>query len=239
MTALENLGIVGTVLALVVLIVIARAWQKRREEALRRAASMLGFTFVGKARSLPIADLKRFRLMRRGGTVDELMRGQLQGRAVFLFRYVVVVHYGHGASITYWRVAAFWSQALLPPFQVTPHNWITRLKHALTHRDIIFENHPEVARHFYITSGDPQATRNFFDDQVLSQLTAVPSARFTTEASGNWLLVYAHGRANLKPEMIPGFLQQAEDLARIFFDRRTRAAAGAVSRTPETYYHAR
>jgi len=150
--------------------------------------------------------------------VDELMRGTRHGRAVDVFRFIVVVHFGYGASPWFWRGAAFQAAGPLPAFQMRPQSWLTRLKHRLRPRDLIFETHPEVARRFYITGPDENAIRTLFDGQVLSQLTAVLSSNFNVEAGGGWLLVYKHLRADLKPENIPGFLEQAESLARIFLE---------------------
>ena len=227
------IGIVVGVVALTILIWAARGSQKRRIEALRRVAGMLGLAFEGRSKSFVIPGAKQFKLLRRGGMVGELMRGQRHGRTVAVFRYIVVVHYGHGATASQWRVAAFQANGPLPTFQMRPQSWLTRLKHRLAHRDVVFETHPEVIRRFYVTGVDASAIRTFFDGQVLSQLTAVPSPKFTVEASGGWLLVYHHARWELKPESIPGFLEEAESLARIFLERAgPQSSYGSASGMP-------
>src|SRR5215472_262029 len=214
--------IIGVVVLAVVVVPLllwaTRGWRKRRLEALCRVAGMLGLVYEGRSAPFAIPGAKQFKLLRRGGMVDELMRGQLHGRTVAIFRYIVVVHYGHGASASIWRVAAFQTRGRLPTFQMRPQTWLTRLKHRIAHRDIIFDTHPEVMRRFYVTGPDQNAVRTFFDGQVLSQLTAVPANKFTVEGNGGWLLVYYHARATLKPETIPRFLEEAETLARIFMD---------------------
>ncbi|HEY6972031.1 MAG TPA: hypothetical protein VJA94_22660 [Candidatus Angelobacter sp.] len=197
----------------------SRGWRKRRLEALRRVAGALGLSFEGRSASFVIPGAKQFRLLRRGGMVDELMRGQRHGRAIAVFRHILVVHYGQGATVSFARVAAFQAGGHLPTFQIRHQSWLTRLKRRLRRRDIIFATHPEVTRRFYVTASDSNAVRAFFDGQVLSQLTTVPAGKFTVEASGTWLLVYCHGLRDWKPDAIPVFLEQAEILARIFLDR--------------------
>lgn len=219
-----NLAIIGLVAAAVVILVFviwaARGWRKRRVERLRRAASMLGLTYEGSSRSFAIPGARQFKLLRRGGIVDELMRGIVRGRTVAVFRYIVVVHYGHGASASLWRVAAFQAGGSLPTFQMRSQSWLTRLRHRLRPRDVVFETHPEVTQRIYVIGPDENAIRNFFDGQVLSQLTALSTDKFTVEANCGWLLVYKHTRrADLKPESIPGFFEQADRLARVFLDR--------------------
>lgn len=218
---MEKAVIIGVAVAVVVIVVViwaTRGWRKRRLEALRRVAAMLGLAFEGRSNTFVIPDAKKFKLLRRAGTVDELMRGQRHGRTVAVFRYTVVVHYGHGATASIWRVAAFQTGEPLPVFQMRPQSWSTRLKHRLAHRDIVFDTHPEVMRRFYVTAPKQDAVRALFDGQVLSQLTAVPASKFTVEASGRWLLVYCRTRWILKTETIPQFLEQADALARIFVE---------------------
>ena len=227
MGRLEIIGITAGVVLVALLIWATRGWRRRRLEALQRVAAMLGLTYVGRSKSLPIADVKKFKLFRRAGMVDELMRGQFRGKTVAIFRYIIVTHYGHGASASLWRVAAFQAPGPLPTFQMRPQNWFTRLKHRLASRDIVFETHPEVIRRFYITGADQNAVRNFFDGQVLSQLTTIPSSKFIVEASGNWLVLYHHVRMNPKPENIPGFLEAADTLAGIFLDRYPKPSSGS------------
>ena len=217
----EIIGITAGVILVAFLIWATRGWRRRRLEALQRVAAMLGLIYVGRSKSLPMADVKKFKLFRRAGTIDELMRGQFHGRTVAVFRYIVVTHYGHGASASFWRAAAFQASKPLPSFQMRPQNWFTRLKHRLAERDIIFETHPEVIRRFYITAPDQNLVRNFFDGQVLSQLTTIPSSKFIVEANGNWIVLYHHVRMNPKPESIPGFLEAADNLASIFLGRHS------------------
>jgi hypothetical protein len=159
-------------------------------------------------------------LLRRQGIVDQLMRGMFHGRTVAVFRYIVVVHYGHSAAASLWRVAAFHVGVPLPAFQMCPQSCLTRIRRHLTRREIIFETHPEVTRRFFITGPDKNAIRTLFDGQVLSQLTVIPATKFHVQASANWLLVYKRLGGDLKPEKIAGFLEQAQPLARIFLDRQ-------------------
>lgn len=212
------LGVVLAVIVLIPLVRIERRKQKRRYEELRRIATSMGFTFENRPKVFSIPNAKRFHLFRRGGFIQEVMLGRLYGCDVAIFRYLVIVHYAHNPGLTHWRVAAFHAAGTtLPAFRMRPHNWVTRF----FNRGIHLEMHPAVSQRFFITGADVDRIRRLFNSQVLSALAAMPETKVTVEGDADWLLVYRRAKLAIKPETVPGFAVEAENMARIFIERKS------------------
>ena len=152
-----------------------------RTEELRRLAPSLGLTPMapetvirgeqpGEAAIWDAAG-GAFGLASRG-IVDNLFRGERDGREVWLFDFSYSRTPGPGGTRMRATVVSLALPEPLPSFRMTPEGRLDKVVASLGGQDIDFESAPEFSRRYHLQAPDETAIRTLFSPAVLDFFAA-------------------------------------------------------------------
>jgi hypothetical protein len=208
----------------VVVIVLSILHEKRRREAMQRAAIDMGLEYqaegtglAGRLGALPLFDRGR---SKRAGNV---LSGTIEDLELHLFDYRYTTGSGKNRSTHHQTVAAFSIPgADLPTFRLAPETIFHKIGAAMGMQDIDFDGHPEFSKRYVLSGNDEKSIREIFTPEVVAFLESIP--RVHAEASGTWLIVFRTGR-RVKVEKLHEFLDEAFTVC----NRLTRPVAEATA----------
>jgi hypothetical protein len=182
--------------------------EKKRTEAMREAAEELGFDFAPADRDNLLERLSSFQLFSRGHgkRIYNILRGESNDLRVTIFDYRFTVGGGKHSQTSNQSVICFqMSGAGLPSFLLRPETFLDRIGGLFGFQDIDFDEHPVFSKKYLLRGRNVPAIRELFTEEVLTYYEDV--AGVSTEANGNRLLYYRHGK-RIKPVEIREFLEE-------------------------------
>lgn len=209
-------------IGLVLLVVFAFIWAWRSHQArlaaFRALAGSRGLEFVEKVPGgVPEPGLAGFRVFRQGKNHRSvnLLQGSWRGHTMRYFEFVYTTGSQKDKNTHRLSVAAFSDEGQdLPAFSLHPEHLFHRLGDVFGMHDIDFERDPEFSKRYYLKGEDEAAVRGLFRSYVLEHLKRAPR-RWSLEGEGRWLVLWP-GSNRLKPDQVPGFLDEAATLYELF-----------------------
>lgn len=195
-------------------VLLARAAERKRREALEEFCLMRGFRFeAGRpGAEAPLAEF--FEPFRSGHSRKwgYTLSGTVSGRSVTTFEYAWVTGGGksshrHAIHGMLWETPG----GRLPAFTLGPENLLTRLAGVFGGQDIDFADTPEFSNAYRLRGGDEAAIRAFLTPALRQYLTLAPGQQVAT--GGAHLLWWRRGRLP-KPDQLEQFLMEGDALAR-------------------------
>jgi hypothetical protein len=200
--------LIGIVLLAGVILYINYLAEKKRTEAMRQAAEELGFDFTAADRDNLADRLGGFHLFGQGRSkrVHNVLRGESNDLRVTIFDYRYVT--GGGKSSHTWNQTVICFQMKeqgLPSFFLRPETFLDRISGLFGFQDIDFDEHPVFSKKYVLRGRNVPAIRELFTEEVLTFYEGVDG--ISTEANGNRLLFYRHGK-RIKPLEIREFMEE-------------------------------
>ena len=197
-------------------VLLARAAERKRREALEGFCLMRGFRFEPERPGAEAAMAALFEPFRTGHSRKwgYTLSRVTSGRPITAFEYRWVT--GGGKSSQRHNVhAVLWEapNARLPAFTLGPENLLTRLAGVFGAQDIDFADSPEFSNAYRLRGEDEAAIRAFLTPDLRQFLTLTPGQRIA--AGGTRFLWWRHGRLP-KPDQLEHFLMEGEAVARRF-----------------------
>ena len=215
--------IVVSAAILVAVILVSRAAERKRTEAMRETASMLGLSFAGESKKPGEAGLDTtltaFTLFRHGGAprVRNVMRASVTDGEDMVFEYRYTVSTGKSSHTVEQTVAAFRRRAArVPAFRMAPENVFSKIGHLFGGQDIDFDSNVEFSSHYALKGDDPDAVRAFFERHAVVYFAERPG--WSVEGAGEWLVLYRHGKRE-KPEDLREWLDEVRRMTRVLDSR--------------------
>lgn len=190
--------------------------EKKRREALIRAAGRLGMSHQDSDPALLDEDFASFHLFSIGYSRDfsNIMRGEPDGLPLVLFDYRYTVSGGKNSTTYRQSVACYRVHGRsFPKFEMCPENVMHKFASLFGYQDIDFNDHPGFSQKYLLRSSQEGAVRAEFSRERLSALELRPG--WNVEGSGEWLIVYKPSR-RVTPENFPDFLRETREVARAF-----------------------
>jgi hypothetical protein len=207
------LAVLGLALAL---IVVNARLEKKRVEAMQRAAREMALAFAPKDDGATFGLLSGFHLFSQGHAkkITSLMLGEVSDMEVRIFDYTYTTGSGKNSHTFRQTVIAFRSPKLaLPAFSLRPENLFHKIGALFGYQDIDFETHPQFSKHYLLRGSDEEAIRSTFHDGVLEFFDE--NRGLCTEGSGPTLIFY-RAAEQVEPEAIRTFMEEGFKVAGLF-----------------------
>jgi hypothetical protein len=195
-------------------LLIARAAERKRREALEQFCLMRGFRFEAGRPGAEAALAALFEPFRSGHSRrwGYTLTGEVSGRPVTAFEYRWVTGGGkssqrHDVHAILWETPG----GRLPAFTLGPENLLTRLAGVFGAQDIDFDDSPEFSSAYRLRGKDEAAIRAFLTPELRQYLTLTPGPQIA--ADGSHLLLWRRGRFP-KPDQMEQFLMEGDAVAR-------------------------
>jgi hypothetical protein len=197
-------------------VLLARAADRKRREALEAFCLMRGFRFERERPGAEAAHAALFAPFRSGHSRKwgYTLTGAVSGRPFTAFEYRWVT--GGGKSSHHNAVhGILWetSNGRLPAFTLGPENLLTRLAGMFGAQDIDFADSPEFSSAYRLRGEDETAIRAFLTPDLRQYLALTPGQQIA--AGGARFLWWRRGRLP-KPDQLEQFLMEGDALARRF-----------------------
>jgi hypothetical protein len=200
----------------VALIVVNARLEKKRANAMQRAAREMGLTFEPKDDGATFGLLSGFHLFSQGHSrrITSLMLGEVSDMDVRIFDYSYTTGSGTNSHTCRQTVISFRSRKLaLPAFSLRPENLFHKIGALFGYQDINFDTHPQFSKHYLLRGSDEEAIRNAFNDGVLEFYDQ--NRGLCTEGSGPTLIFYRLAQ-QVQPEAIRSFMEVGFKVAGLF-----------------------
>jgi len=193
---------------------LARAAERKRREALEQFCLMRGFRFETERPGAEAAMAALFEPFRSGHSRrwGYTLTGAVSGRPITVFEYRWVTGGGkssqrHDVHAILWETPA----GRLPAFTLGTENLLTRLAGVFGAQDIDFDDSPEFSSAYRLRGEDEAAIRAFLTPELRQYLTLTPGQQIA--AGGTRFLWWRRGRLP-KPDQIEQFLMEGDAVAR-------------------------
>jgi hypothetical protein len=196
-----------------------RRREAERSEKVERAARLLGFDFQKERSGLLEAEWAKSHLFQQGRRrhAFNVMKGSVGAREGTLFDYRYTTGSGNHSRTHRQTVAAIHlPERRLPGFELRPENVFHKIASAFKYQDIDFSTHPGFSGRYLLRGEDEQAVRRLFETRLLSFFER--KTGWSVEGGGDWILLYRQEKRP-KPEELRTFLQECEEIARVFESR--------------------
>ncbi len=197
-------------------VLLARAAERKRREALEGFCLMRGFRFEAERSAAEVALAALAEQFRSGHSRKwgYTLTGVLSGRPITAFEYRWVTGGGksshrHDLHAILWETAG----VPLPAFTLGPENLLTRLAGVFGGQDIDFDDSPEFSGAYRLRGEDEAAIRAFLTPDLRQYLALTPGQQIA--AGGPRFLWWRRGRLP-KPDQLEQFLMEGDALARRF-----------------------
>ncbi len=211
------IAIVGGILLIIgVALYIGYLMEKKRTEALGKAAEELGFDFLPKGDGRFLSELGGFHLFSQGHSryLYNLMRGEANGMEVSIFDYRYTIGAGkHQHTYNQTVVCFVVPDADLPQFSLRPENIWHKIGQLFGYQDINFDSHPVFSRNYLLRGADEAGIRDLFTDDVLEFYEK--RTGLSTEGTDDLLLFYRHAK-RVEPNNVHGFLEDGFKVMALF-----------------------
>jgi len=164
---------------------IRKANEKKRTETLSKIASELGLEFQPDGDPDLQSQLATFALMNkgRGRRLTNVCTGGTDEVRLWIFDYSFITGFGKNRRVRRQTVVALESaQLLLPEFHMRPEQVLDRVSQMVGLQDINFEQHLRFSSRFVLQSKLSDATREFFDDDLLDFFADRPGISIETQS---------------------------------------------------------
>jgi hypothetical protein len=210
-------AVILAVLGLTIALAVFNArLEKKRVDAMQRAAREMGLTFDPKEEGATLALLAGFHLFSQGHSkkITSLMLGEVSDREVRIFDYTYTTGSGKNSHTSRQTVISFRSAKLsLPGFSLRPENLLHKIGALFGYQDIDFEAHPHFSKHYLLRGSDEEGIRNTFHDRVLEFYDQ--NRGLCTEGNGSTLIFYRAAQ-QVEPDAIRSFLEEGFKVAELF-----------------------
>ena len=209
----------GVILVFGLLVFAAHTLEKRRAEALHRAAAEMGLDFVRTDESGLQAGFIGFNLFGygRGRQIKNIAYGRIDDVEVMLFDYQYTTGSGKNKTTRYQTVGFFQSDALLlPEFVARPEGLFDKIGQVFGYQDIDLPMHPDFSARYILRGTDESAIRDFFTSDVARFFESNPG--LSVEAKPDRFILYRPGK-RLKPEQWRGWMQLGFQTCGVFRGR--------------------
>ncbi|MCS6852750.1 MAG: hypothetical protein NZ700_16455 [Gemmataceae bacterium] len=181
--------------------------EKKRRQALERAAADLGFDFYPVPPQELLQPFVVFAVHNLGR--DTTYANLLHGRAAHMEVSIVDQRFVTGSGKTRrshsQTVALVCSPALrLPSFTLGPENFLHKLMNLFGYQDIDFADHPRFSRMYLLRGPDEASVRELFTPETLEFFEEHPG--LSVEGRGDRFALYRADQ-RVKPEGIRNFLE--------------------------------
>jgi hypothetical protein len=197
-------------------VLVARAAERKRREALEEFCLVRGFRFEPERPGAEVALAALAEQFRSGHSRKwgYTLTGVLSGRPITAFEYRWVTGGGknsarHDLHAVLWETAS----GRLPAFTLGPENLLTRLAGVFGAQDIDFDDSPEFSSAYRLRGEDEPAIRAFLTADLRQYLTLAPGQQIA--AGGTRFVWWRRGRLP-KPDQLEQFLMEGDALARRF-----------------------
>lgn len=211
--------IIGGVIAVVLVgIVVAMWYEKKRREELAALAEELGLTFQPDGDPRHQQQVSSFSLFGqgRGRKITNLILGETDEVKIALFDYQYTTGSGKQKTTHRQTVASLQSPNLkCPPFTMRPESMFHKIGGVFGMQDIDFESHPEFSKMFLL-KGDETQVHKFFTPAVLSFFETQKGV--SVEARPGALIFY-RARSRVKPAKMKDLLAQAYQIFGFMVDQ--------------------
>jgi hypothetical protein len=204
-------------LVLVVYLIIRR--EKKRREALREKAQMLGFTYTQKAELNEIGKAGEFHLFNIGHSkrIRNLLERDDGGVQTWLYDYRYTTGGGKHSRTHVQTVFQFESAHLkLPAFILRPENVFHKIGQSFGYRDIDFEPFPEFSRRYLLRGEDEAAIRKLFNQELIARFEAEKA--LIVEGKGPLLICYRSSK-RVRPDDLWTMYESMQVLCKMFIRR--------------------
>ena len=192
---------------------LARAYERKRREALENFCLMRGFRFELERPGAEAALSTLFEGFRSGHARKwgYTLTGAIGGRPVTIFEYAWTTGSGK-SSHRHVIHGLLWDSpdARFPGFTLDSENVLTRLAGVFGAQDIDFEDSPEFSNAYRLRGEDEAAIRAFFTPAIRQYLALTRGHQIA--AQGTHLLWWRDGRLP-KPEEIESFFMEGDAVA--------------------------
>jgi hypothetical protein len=206
-------------------ICIGMYYEKKRREALAKAAADLGLEFFPQGIPGLLAAVQGFSLFSagRGHTVANTIRGLTDDVELTIFDLTYTTGNGKNSSTHRQTIIRFASSRLqLPEFTVSPEWFFHKFAKIFGFKDINFEEDAAFSSAFLLQGPSESAVRQMFGPAVrnwFSQRTGISAA-----GRGSQMFFFRAGQ-RVKADMIPGLLEEGFEFFKL-------VAAPASEATP-------
>jgi hypothetical protein len=207
------LAVLGLAVALVV---VNARWERKRVDAMERAAREMGLAFEPKDDGATLGLLSGFHLFSQGHAkkITSLMLGEVSDMEVRIFDYTYTTGSGNNSHTSRQTVISFRSPKLaLPAFSLRPENVFHKIGALFGYQDIDFDTHPEFSKHYLLRCSEEEAIRSTFNDTILEFYDE--NRGLCTEGSGQTLIFYRSAQ-QVEPAAIRSFMDEGFKVAGLF-----------------------
>ena len=201
--------------------------ERRRSGKIQEIANRLGLTFRRKPTD---AD----NLLPAGCHVAEIGHGRVVSNVLeaartaelnlTLFDYQYTIGHGKSSNTVYQTITRMQSDLFrLPAFLLFPETLLAKMGKMFGRADINFPDSPEFSRKYILRGDDEAAIRALFTPALRQALER--QDRLTIEGAGPLLFIFRKGR-RLKPDQLPGRIEQDKRIAALFFEGQAARPAG-------------
>lgn len=210
--------LLGVILFLgLMVVVIWRSLQQARQRTqdLTQLATEMGYAFKpeeAKALLMRLQERDGLEIFRRGHSqrIKNLMRGRRPDGETLVFDYEYTTGGGKSRNLHQQTLLLYHlQQAFFTAFQLRPVNFGDKLAAYLGKVSIQFENRPEFAQRYHLSSPDPIAVQRMFSDPVLTQVLL--QEKLCAQGSGELLAIWRQGK-RVPAEEMRSFLMDGERL---------------------------
>ena len=208
--------VAGSIMAIAVIVMLVRYYEKKRTEALQSAAQEMSLDFSRLPDTQLLPSLRAFPLFSQGHSKKafNVMSGMADEIEITIFDYRYSTGGGKNQHTHNQTVVLLKSSILdVPPFSLKPQNVFHNIGKAFGYQDIDFDSHPVFSEKYLLRSKDELASREFFTDNILDYYES--RTGLSTEAGGDRLLFFRASK-KVKPENLPTFLKDGFHIYTLF-----------------------
>lgn len=199
----------AVLLFIVVIVVTAIVYERKRTAALQAFAEERGLEFVPKADASEWGALKHFRIFSSGHShaVSNLVRGDTQEVQLQIFDLRYTTGSGKNSTQHQFTIAAFTGDTLkLPRFLLRPETFLDKIGLSFDGKDINFDDRPEFSRRYVLTGERPNVIRSLFQPSVTEFCQSQPN--YYAEGFHQQLLICVY-RQRVVPREYPEFFRKS------------------------------
>jgi hypothetical protein len=216
-------SIIVAIVALIVgIIILVKAMERKRAEAIAAVAEEMGYRFQPKVEKEALAPLIGFRLFSQGHgrRARNLMVGETSSIEMWCLDYQFTTGGGKNSTTYSQTVVAFFPQGVrLPAFTLAPENFFHRIGQAFGMQDIDFNEYPIFSKGYLLRGEDEDMVRHIFDDEVIRFFEQDLKLNVECREEG---LIFHRGQRKIKPPNLTEHLLLAQRIFGLFLARSRR-----------------
>lgn len=203
---------------IILVVIIAIRFEKKRTESLKNSAMRIGFSFNDKVDKSYMDSFKELNLFSKGHSkkIYNVMKGSKAGINWQIFEYRYTVGGGKNSRTYNQTVALATLNISLPKFNLGRENIFHKIGNAFGYKDIDFPGNKLFSDNYFLKGKDEHAIRIVFNSDLLRHFeSTIFDSNQVIEADKNYFVYYRSGR-RIKPEELIGFIDDSTKLVRLF-----------------------